>query len=418
VRDNLLKRLTVLIVEDDEQIGLALQQFLQKKCENVYLTRDGQEGYEAFEAKPIDVIITDITMPRLNGLEMAQLIRASNADIPIIISTAYVHEHFMLEAIELNITHYHRKPLNMKLLLMQLATIAKNLYYKQLLDEKNRLVQHVIDFQSNMIAVFKNQKIRFCNKSFLEFFNIDSLEMLQDCHELLFGVEIVTHEKTNLQTLVRRSKHSNLNEKVQIKDLRGNARTFQMYSTYLPLEDEIILSLSDISQLEEKHRLMEEMATVDFLTQVNNRMKFLTLLEMVYKSAKRYHHPLCVAMFDIDFFKRVNDGYGHNVGDKVLREFAQVILQNIRKSDQFARWGGEEFILFLSHTDKQKALLSVEKLRKAIEEKCFSHDLKITCSIGISCLNEEDSAYEQIINRADEALYLAKAAGRNCIMAV
>jgi diguanylate cyclase (GGDEF)-like protein len=415
MRDKFLKNLNILIVEDEKETGLIIQQFLQGLCANAYLAYDGEEGYALFVQYPIDIILTDIAMPRLNGIEMSRRIRKENTEIPIIITTAYVDENFMLEAIELNITHYHIKPLKINKLLKQLEKIAKNLSLQKIIDEKNMLIQNVIDFQSNMIIVFQKGKRRFCNKSFLDFFGVATLEAFDkqySIEKLLLNEQEVPFID-NIQTLDQK-----LCDKVKIRNTQEQIKTFQIKTSHTPLNRELIVSLSDISDLEERHHLMEEMATIDFLTKVNNRMKFLSLLEVVFAQAKRYAYPLSIVMFDIDFFKKVNDKYGHTVGDIVLREFAQEIVKNIRKSDQFARWGGEEFILFLTQTDKDQAISTVQKLRLAIENKTFSHNLAITCSIGISFLQASDCAYEPIINRADEALYNAKASGRNCVAIV
>ena len=127
--------------------------------------------------------------------------------------------------------------------------------------------------------------------------------------------------------------------------------------------------------------------------------------------AKRYNTPLSIIYFDIDHFKQINDTYGHKKGDFILKEVSKIILQNIRKTDIFGRWGGEEFIIILPFTDLENALILAEKLRKKIEEHDFD-GINITISFGVTELKIDDNA-DTLINRADEALYKAKNKGRN-----
>jgi len=127
--------------------------------------------------------------------------------------------------------------------------------------------------------------------------------------------------------------------------------------------------------------------------------------------AKRYNTPLSIIYFDIDHFKQINDTYGHKKGDFILKEVSKIILQNIRKTDIFGRWGGEEFIIILPFTNLENALILAEKLRKKIEEHDFD-GINITISFGVTELKIDDNA-DTLINRADEALYKAKNKGRN-----
>ncbi|WP_415679570.1 GGDEF domain-containing protein, partial [Vibrio mytili] len=156
-----------------------------------------------------------------------------------------------------------------------------------------------------------------------------------------------------------------------------------------------------------------KMSTIDFLTQVLNRNKMVELLSQEYVKAKRYNSIYTVMMFDIDYFKSINDEFGHAVGDDYLVQFSKLIHRNIRISDSFARWGGEEFVLLLPNTDEDSSMLVAEKLRSLIEQYIFSGPRNITVSIGISEFQLDDSSLEDAIERADTALYHSKENGRN-----
>ena len=124
-------------------------------------------------------------------------------------------------------------------------------------------------------------------------------------------------------------------------------------------------------------------------------------------------------MCDVDFFKNVNDTYGHSTGDEVIKMVAQVMLENTRNSDLVARYGGEEFIALLPRTSKHEASIVAEKIRRSIESieiNIDNHQLRFTISIGISDLKSADSNIDNVILRADEALYNAKESGRNQVL--
>ena len=115
---------------------------------------------------------------------------------------------------------------------------------------------------------------------------------------------------------------------------------------------------------------------------------------------------------DIDKFKHINDEYGHNIGDLVLKTLADVIKENIRETDCFARWGGEEFVLLLPETEQKGAIALAEKIRNAVEKKNFNLASNVTISIGVSTYNKGETL-ESIYSRADKALYASKEQGRN-----
>lgn len=127
---------------------------------------------------------------------------------------------------------------------------------------------------------------------------------------------------------------------------------------------------------------------------------------------KRYDHPLCLMVFDIDFFKKINDCYGHNAGDQVLIELAAQIRASLRTSDSLTRWGGEEFVVLCPNTTLSTASLLAERLRNKIAGASFTEVEHVTVSVGVAeCVSGE--SWEQWFKRADEALYRAKSGGRN-----
>ena len=166
-------------------------------------------------------------------------------------------------------------------------------------------------------------------------------------------------------------------------------------------------------------------ATLDALTGLNNRHQFALRLREETASAKRQNTPLCCIMTDIDFFKKVNDTYGHAVGDCVLKNVARTIKKELRENDIPSRYGGEEFAILLPHTTLEEAQLVAQRLRSAIEKKKINIEeyniegvkqLSVTISIGVSQYDKKMKEPQQLYQNADKALYSAKENGRNRVV--
>jgi diguanylate cyclase (GGDEF)-like protein len=161
-----------------------------------------------------------------------------------------------------------------------------------------------------------------------------------------------------------------------------------------------------------KNKELERLSITDPLTQAFNRLKLDEVLSYEIARVKRDQMPLSAVLLDVDKFKSVNDTYGHQVGDSVLVELTQLLLKNIRCTDIFGRWGGEEFLLILPNTSLDNAGVQAEKLRRLIEVSQFKEVGKVTVSFGVSsCL--EKGTERSLIEAADQALYEAKKSGRN-----
>lgn len=174
------------------------------------------------------------------------------------------------------------------------------------------------------------------------------------------------------------------------------------------------LKLAEL-QLKEKNTQLEVVSITDKLTGIYNRHYLDQALKEQLALALRYQRPMSIAMFDLDYFKKVNDSFGHQIGDLVLKGFADLVKNNIRASDVFGRWGGEEFLLICPETDKYQAYLVVEKIRKLLENQCFTEDLKQTVSVGVAEVKSEVTL-DDLLSLADQRLYLAKSSGRNKII--
>lgn len=166
------------------------------------------------------------------------------------------------------------------------------------------------------------------------------------------------------------------------------------------------------------------MATIDAGTQIFNKQYLLDSLESEFKFCRTYNRPLSIIYFDLDFFKKVNDTYGHNAGDFILRESANMVKSFTRKDDVLGRFGGEEFVVVLPNTDQKLAAELAERIRQQMENHIFNLETetdgtrkisphKQTISIGVAQVDSHIQSYEQLLEAADKKLYFSKQNGRN-----
>lgn len=177
------------------------------------------------------------------------------------------------------------------------------------------------------------------------------------------------------------------------------------------------LALSQtLSNSNSKADYLHNIATTDALTGLLNRREFDRRISEEFSRAKRHRGEVSLALFDIDFFKKINDSYGHNTGDTILKEIGGILASNTRNCDIVARYGGEEFALILPETPQTKAYELMDRLRELIENDTFNKTekpIKCTISIGVAQLDLTDASPRDFVERTDKALYRAKENGRN-----
>jgi diguanylate cyclase (GGDEF)-like protein len=185
-----------------------------------------------------------------------------------------------------------------------------------------------------------------------------------------------------------------------------------------PVIGACILSL--VSRLEQARAQLAVFATQDSLTGVHNRRHFMVLADREWSRCRRYGTEAAMLLIDADHFKRINDTYGHLAGDALLREMARAAGTSLRQADILARFGGEELIVFLPHTDPLGALDVAERIREHVAALRLDREgqaLSTTVSIGVAALGADHVTLDALIHDADVALYAAKDAGRNCVRA-
>jgi diguanylate cyclase (GGDEF)-like protein len=184
-------------------------------------------------------------------------------------------------------------------------------------------------------------------------------------------------------------------------------------------EKAILGTVYDIQERKEIEQELKRLATTDTLTGAANRRSFFELAQQDFKRVQRYKNSVAFLILDIDHFKTINDNYGHQGGDEVLRVFVQACKKELREADVFGRIGGEEFAILLPETDQSSARLVAERIRQKIERMVIAFEeqaIKITVSIGVATIAITDKSLDQVFQRADTALYQAKNSGRNRVV--
>ena len=171
----------------------------------------------------------------------------------------------------------------------------------------------------------------------------------------------------------------------------------------------------------ENARMYEQMqflATTDELTGIFNRRGIIDIGEKEFNRAVRFNHPFCLLWIDFDYYKKINDAYGHEMGDKVLKNMVAPCQKKLRDIDSFGRMGGDEFIILLPETDLKGGAFVAERLRQIVEKTrvlCGKVKVSVTASFGVAELSPKNDAFSKMLSNADDAMYAAKKAGRNCI---
>jgi len=424
--------ISILYVEDEDAIREGYSRALKRISNKVFLASNGKEGYEMFKAHNPDIIVSDIRMPVMDGIEMLKKIKEIDPDCSVIFTTAFNDSEYLLEALELQVNAYLQKPVQKNLLKEKIEKIADNLLKEKItqiqqkeIERQKVILQNVLDHERNLLVVSDFEEVLFANKAFLEVFNVKSVEEFnQLCISFLnifMPISPYLHrgmvkEGENFYDLVQRC--DEVERVVTIIGSDGHPKAYQINVSEIVHEDisSYLFSMTDITKMNIEKMSTEKKAYYDSLTKVYNRNKFNELFESELNRVKRYGNNCSLVILDIDHFKRFNDTYGHLVGDKVLVKLAETISKNIRNTDLFARWGGEEFVLLLPETSLANADLLCDKLRQKVEKiECKEADEQITASFGVTIIYQDDTM-QSALQRADKALYEAKNAGRNRVM--
>jgi len=298
-----------------------------------------------------------------------------------------------------------------------LTTGALFLYNK--FGRQKEYYKKIIDTSTNIVMLSNEKYIFEVNRTFFQYFSSYSTveEFVQEhkCICEFFQEEdgCLSAITKNVEWIKELSLHEESKRKVKLL-IEGEVYYFLVSASLVDEEHSYYaVILSDITEQEKTKKELERLIINDPLTNIGNRRFFDDRLHEHLVLSQRYNHPFSLVLFDIDYFKKINDKHGHDVGDKVLVEYTQLIESRLREGDMFARIGGEEFVILLPYTTKDKAYTFAEKLRQFIESS--QKITPITMSFGVVEYVKGDDE-KSIFKRADLALYKAKDSGRNKVV--
>lgn len=408
----LLEGISLLYVEDNPDIRDQLSLFLRRRVGTFHVATNGAEGLELFRQHRPDIVVTDILMPVMDGLKMAEGIRALSEDTPIIVTTAFNEQDYFIRSIDLGIDKYVLKPVDTEQLTRAVLRSAKALTQKREAEAGNALIHFILDMNPTLMMILDKQRHpEYVNKTFLTFMGAATLRELPGIGQLIERLDgqAITEQNWSDPIIA----HPEQEHELFLKSpSSGQVRAFTVGCVHFPELDKYILSFTDITRLTTEKAHLEKQATTDALTGIHNREKFDETLSLEVERARRYGTPLSLIMFDIDHFKDVNDAYGHQAGDAVLVQLSSLISENIRENDVFARWGGEEFMILAPGVNRESAAQLAEKLRLLVEESACPTVGHITISFGVTEFFPDDTP-RSLSKRVDDALYMAKRGGRN-----
>jgi diguanylate cyclase (GGDEF)-like protein len=304
------------------------------------------------------------------------------------------------------------------IVLMSIAiAIAMALFFAY--KSQKKYYKNIIDSSKNIILVNNKKELLHVNKIFFKYFNrYKSFEDFKKEHkcicEFFVDEDGYLPSAVNNQNWVDYLLQNKSTSNIAKLDIFGKIYYFAISaSKVLEGKNHYSFVLTDITIQENYNKNLEFLSKTDVLTNIGNRRFYQTKIKEEINSAKRYKYPLSLIMFDIDFFKQVNDKHGHGVGDEVLIEYSKLIASALRESDMLFRIGGEEFMIILTHTTKNEAQKVAEKLRVKVQD--CKKVISITMSFGVvEYISGENE--DHVFKRVDDALYKAKKSGRNIVI--
>ncbi|MBF0607615.1 MAG: diguanylate cyclase [Candidatus Magnetobacterium sp. LHC-1] len=422
--EDILKDVTLLYVEDNEDINRILSTFLRKRVKIVFKAFNGQEGLELFKTQNPDIVVTDIRMPKMDGIEMAKRIKAIRDDTKIIVTTAFNDEEFFLKAIDANIDSFIKKPIDPHKLVDTMAKLITVSLQKRELYEKSKLIGFILNSLPNFIFTTRDGKVEFANSTFLTFLSCESISEFTGKYK--YPDDILSRnidagagdtdsnpsaEYISLIDYLKEHKEEESMVSVKTADCNNLSGAYILKYAHIPESEIYIFSLTDVENYESKRKELEITNITDELTGIYNKRYFNNTLSMHITNRQCSESPVSLIFFDIDHFKAVNDKYGHLLGDCTLKELAKLISEQIRTQDVLARWGGEEFVILMPNIKLDTAVKVAQRLRANIESQLIC-DIRITSSFGVVTYAEGETE-EEFLNRADALLYEAKRSGRN-----
>ncbi len=413
---------TILHIEISELFKNILRKFLSEKGFSYIGAKSIKEAKESLASRKIDFIISSLTIGEESGEEFILYLSTTEyKNIPVFVLTGNENIAEKRKMFEIGVIDYMSKSTSPDEITEHIVKyVKKEEEFEELRKLKIFVLDDsklVIDFMEKILKRYGIEDVTYCTEQgdILE-------EEVFDC----YIIDLVLKEKSGRHLI---SKIRRKNKKAVILIISGvdNNKTISNIlqegaDDYIikPFTPEIIIakirtnirSYILLKELEKKNQLLAHMVITDGLTGLYNHKYMFERVEMEISEAKRYSKQFSLIMLDVDFFKKVNDTYGHQVGDSVLMEVAHVLKKGLRDADIIGRYGGEEFMIILPEIIDKQSIKAAERLRKDIENIEWDFEgMQVTISLGVVTYKGETA--EEIVGKADALLYKAKHKGRN-----
>ncbi len=448
----------VLIIDDIESNVKVLKAKLEKEYYTVLSALNGKEGLRIAKESQPDLILLDVMMPEMDGFEVCEHLKSnfSTENIPIIFITALDDMESRIRGLNYGVEDFLSKPINDIALFARIKSLSRLKMFSDELSIRSSVSKH-IDSNSDLLSV-KND-IRDLSNASIAVIGDDDVESEQICNYLreefdkvviygdnlieelndvfvgqsfdliIINMQSVMYDGLRLSSQLRSKKDmKNVPILILIDEddtdnlIKGMDIGINDYIT-IPVNQHELLARSRLQLKKKKYYdalyssvvSSMEMAIIDPLTKCYNRFYLDTHLKQKIANVRKNDHGLLsLIIFDLDFFKKVNDKFGHLIGDELLKKVSHLVRENIRASDLLARFGGEEFIILLPDTSAEEAVMCAERISTLIADKDFG-GYKITVSVGVTCLCRNDNV-KTLLRRVDKNLYKAKNSGRNKVI--
>lgn len=424
------ERIKILYVEDDEVDQMAFKRMVKaKKLPYDYIIADAvSKAVELLRTERFDIVALDLRLRDGTAFDIIPSI----ADTPFIIATGSGDEEFAVKAMKTGASEYLIKDVDRRYLELLPTTIHEAVrHYKTEKDamEKDMYLKAVVEnIYSGIIGVDENGVISMINPIAMRVFGYSEEEIVHSHISRLipfsFAVEDDKKIVKKLESGNIRIIDSGYEGTGTRKDGSEFPIIFNISEIWTSSRKFLNIAFMDISDRKQVESFLQEQALHDGLTGLYNKRAIQSIFKDELERSIRYGRSFALLMLDIDHFKNLNDTYGHQAGDEVLKGLALIIKKSIRKVDKAARYGGEEFVIILPEAEKEDAFKVAEKLRSNVESHQFAAgqnsgqeaQIKSTISIGVAGFPEDGAAMDSLISAADKALYAAKRSGRNRVV--
>ncbi|MFM1960606.1 MAG: hypothetical protein RL588_2123 [Pseudomonadota bacterium] len=444
----------ILLVDDVEASRQILEAKLTAEYYHVVSAEDGASALDLAAREPPDIILLDVLMPGMDGLQVCRALKADPElrHIPVVLLTALDSREARLEGLEAGADEFLSKPIDDVMLFARLRSLARLKVMIDELREREETSRRMgmapmpgarLGASGGRVLVVDDDPERA--RRMAEDLAVEHRPVIETEPEkalmsargpidlAVINIASRSFDALRLVARLRSGDHSRQAPILAAVDFEARDRVLKALDLGV---NDLIASPVDALELRVRSRALirrkrysdylrdtvaqsMELAVTDQLTGLNNRRYMMGQLDALLERSSAGGDPVSLLMLDIDHFKRVNDTWGHTLGDEVLREVAVRLASSVRAVDIPCRYGGEEFVVVMPATRLTDAARIAERIRTAISVEPFAvgdREIPVSVSLGVSASDGVDDRPESLIRRADEALYEAKAAGRNQVV--